>query len=163
MTAAKEIRLELFADYFQFYIQDEKAEGDLSNSWTNEAVDLLLATTEGTIGIGTVRNMTVPVTIKIFETEPPVRDDAEHIIDQINECDIQISSGKIVIAGCTDYFPDAVRMELSNGTYRTRIYYGNLDKITEDGLDGEDFYEIHLWPTREKQNVQVVKTRQTGR
>ncbi len=26
-------RLNLFADYFQFYLQDESAEGDLSDSW----------------------------------------------------------------------------------------------------------------------------------
>jgi len=51
----------LFADYFQFYLQDESAGGDLSNSWTQEAVDRLLAVAPGTLGVGTVRNMNVPV------------------------------------------------------------------------------------------------------
>jgi hypothetical protein len=40
----------LFADYFKFYLQDESADGDLSNSWTQEAVDRLLAVAPGTIG-----------------------------------------------------------------------------------------------------------------
>ena len=39
-------KLDLFADYFQLYIQDEKVAGNLSDSWTQESVDMLLATTE---------------------------------------------------------------------------------------------------------------------
>jgi hypothetical protein len=163
MTATNEIKLELFADYFQFYIQDEKVEGDLSDSWTTEAVELLLATTDGTIGVGTVRNMDVPVTIKTFEIEPPLLTDNENTIGQINECDIEVRSGKIVIAGCTDYFPDAKRIELKNGIYRARIYYGNLDKLSEDGLEGEDFYEIHLWQTDKKQYLKTIKGRHASR
>lgn len=45
----EEIKLEIFADYYQFYIQDEKADGNLSDKWTQKAVNILLATTEGTI------------------------------------------------------------------------------------------------------------------
>ena len=47
-------------------------DGDLSDKWTTETVEQLLATTDGTIGVGTVRNMDVPVTIKTFETEPTI-------------------------------------------------------------------------------------------
>jgi hypothetical protein len=57
---AQRFEFKLFADYFQFYLQDERAGGDLSESWTQEAVDRLLATAPGTIGVGTVRNMDVP-------------------------------------------------------------------------------------------------------
>jgi hypothetical protein len=40
----KQFKLKLFADYYyQFYLQDEKAKGDLSESWTNEATANLLA------------------------------------------------------------------------------------------------------------------------
>jgi len=163
MTARNEIKLELFADYFQFYIQDENADGHLSDKWTTEAVEILLATTVGTIGIGTVRNMDVPVTVKTFDKEPPFMTDEENVIGQINECDIDVSSGKIAISGCTDYFPDAKRIELKNGIYRARIYYGNLEKISEDGLDGEDFYEVHLWKTDKKQDLKIVKARKASR
>jgi hypothetical protein len=163
MTATNEIKLELLADYFQFYIQDEKVDGDLSDSWTTEAVELLLATTDGTIGVGTVRNMDVRVIIKTFEIEPPFSTDNENTIGQINECDIEVSSGRIVIAGCTDYFPYAKRIELKNGIYRARIYYGNLDKLSEDGLDGDDFYEIHLWQTDKKQDLKIIKDRHASR
>jgi hypothetical protein len=158
-----QIRLELFADYFQFYLQDEAVEGDLSNSWTDEAVDILLAATTGTIGVGTVRNMDVPVTLKTYETQPELLSDPENTIGQINECDIELSSGKLVIAGCTDYFPEAKRIDLDKGIYRARIYYGNLDTLTEDGLDGDDFYEIHLWKTDFKQELKVMKNRNASR
>ena len=57
----KSFELALFADYFQFYIQDEAAKGDLSEAWSEEATDRLLAIAPGTIGIGTVRNMEVPI------------------------------------------------------------------------------------------------------
>ena len=57
--ATQRHHLELFADYHQFYLQDEVADGNLGDSWTPEATDRLLAITEGTIGVGTLRNMKV--------------------------------------------------------------------------------------------------------
>src|SRR5262245_38672877 len=63
----KSAELSLFADYFQFYIQDEAVVGDLSQSWGEEATSRLLAIAPGTIGIGTVRNMDVPVVIEIHD------------------------------------------------------------------------------------------------
>jgi hypothetical protein len=161
MDPIQELTLELFTDYFQFYIQDEQAVGDLGDDWTDEAVDRLLATTAGTIGIGTMRNMDAPVSVKLFELEPFIaeRDD----IGQVNECDLEITSGKAVIAGCTDYFPDAQRMNLTNGIYRARIYYSNLGKVNENGLDGEDYYEVQLWLTNEKQAPNVLVARNSSR
>src|SRR5262249_42222222 len=111
---------DLFADYHQFYLQDETVDGDLSDSWTREATDRLLVVTNGTIGIGTVRNMTVPVDIEVFDTEPK---DSFDDWDQVNECSIEVNSGHMVIAGCTDYFRDAARIKVAPGMYRARIYY----------------------------------------
>ncbi|GGH83100.1 hypothetical protein GCM10011379_57980 [Filimonas zeae] len=56
--------------------------------------------------------------------------------------------------------PDAERIELENGIYRARIYYVNLDTLSEDELDGDDFYEIHLWKTDKKQELSIIKSRQ---
>ncbi|MBX2901168.1 MAG: hypothetical protein KF775_16050 [Cyclobacteriaceae bacterium] len=154
----KEIKTDLFADYFQFYIQDEQTDGDLSNSWTQEAVDRFLALAPGTIGIGTVRNMDVPVTVKLFDREPEI-DNGLESVEQINECDIETTSDKLVLAGCTEYFPDALRIEVNKGIYRARIYYGNLDKLSENGLEGDDYYEIHLWPTNKLTDLKVIKSK----
>lgn len=145
----------LFADYFQFYLQDELADGDLSNSWDQRAVHRLLAVAPGTIAVGTVRNMDVPVTMEIHD-RAPTDDPADW--DQINECSVDVASGRIVIAGCTDYFPDAARVTVEPGCYRARIYYGTLDSLSEDGLDGDDRYRIVLWlaPPRE---LEILKQR----
>lgn len=154
----KKIKTELFADYFQFYLQDEKVSGDLSNAWNDDAVNRLLAIAPGTIGIGTVRNMDVPVSINIFDNRPALSNDLRNI-QHIVECDIETKSNRIVIAGCTEYYPKAMRIELEKGIYRSRIYYGNLDRLSDDGLDGEDFYEIHLWRTENRNDIKIIKNK----
>ncbi|MBL8168224.1 MAG: hypothetical protein JNJ50_08730 [Acidobacteria bacterium] len=137
-------KYEIFADYFQFYLQDEDVDGNLSDSWTKEAVDNLLALAPGTIGIGTARNMTVPVTVEILDSALD-KDDLS-IWDQVNECSIEVGSGRIVIAGCTDYFPEAARISVTPGMYRARIYYGNLESLRNYGSEGDDHYKVVLWP-----------------
>src|SRR4051812_15784647 len=143
----------LFADYFQFYLQDENADGDLSDSWNEQAVKDLLALAPGTIGIGTVRNMDVPVEVEIRDSAP---ENNLEKWDHVMECGIEIPSGKIVVAGCTDYFPDSARISVNSGNYRARIYYGDLDSLSEDGLDGSDHYKVALWPS-DIMDVRVIK------
>ena len=135
--------LVLFADYHQFYIQDENVDGNLSNAWTDEAVARLLALAPGTVGIGTVRNVDVPVTIAVLEREPSF--DAEQF-NHVVECSIAVESGSIVAAGCTDYFPDAVRIKIASGSYRARVSFEGLDSLSADGLEGNDQYHLELWP-----------------
>jgi hypothetical protein len=135
--------LRLFADYHQFYIQDESVDGNLADAWTDDAVKRLLAVAPGTVGIGTVRNVDVPVTISIFEREPVF--DPEKF-DQVVECSVAVESGSIVAAGCTDYFPDAMRIKIPSGSYRVRAGFQGLDSVSADGLDGNDQYHLQLWP-----------------
>jgi len=134
----------LSADYFQFYIQDETAEGDLSEAWTEDAVNRLLAVAPGTVGIGTVRNMDVPVTVEVLAGEPELDLSAwQHVV----ECSLEVKSSNLVIAGCTDYFPEAARIEIEPGNYRVRACFTGLDSLSEDGLDGNDRYHLQLWPS----------------
>lgn len=120
----------LFADYFQFYLQDEAAKGDLSESWTEEAVNRLLAVAPGTVGIGTVRNMDVPVSVEVLAVEPALDLKAwQHVV----ECSLEVTSPRLVIAGCTDYFPDAARIQVEPGSYRVRACFAELDSLSEDG------------------------------
>ena len=134
----------IFTDFFQFYIQDELAPGINGESWTPEAMKISLAVEKNTVGIGTVRNMDAPVGIEIHEAVPKGNDNGwDHIV----ECGIDLPSGRLVIAGCSDYFPDAERIELPKGQYRVRVYYGGLNRVSEDGFDGDDHYLIKLWPS----------------
>lgn len=132
----------LFADYFQFYLQEESVDGNLGDSWTDEAVARLLAVAPGTVGVGTVRNMDVPVTVELLDDVP---DSDLDKWDHVAECSLEVSSGRIVIAGCTDYFPAASRIEVEPGVYRVRVSYGSLDTLSADGLDGDDRYRVQMW------------------
>ena len=143
----------LFADYFQFYLQDEEAAGDLSDSWTPQATSDLLAVNVGVVGVGTVRNMDVSVALEVRDESP--NDDLASW-DHVAQCGINLPSGRMVVAGCTDYFPDALRIPVEPGYYRVRIFYGNLDSLSEDGLDGEDHYRVVLWPGEPTEPI-VVK------
>jgi len=143
MATTLKQHFELFADYHQFYLQDESVKGDLSESWTLDATGRLLAIAPGTIGVGTARNMTVPVDVEVRVAEPVENFDDW---DQVNDCSIEISSGRIVVAGCSDYFPDAARIEVSPAVYRARVFYGKLASLSDDGLNGQDHYRVVLWP-----------------
>ncbi|HSS49401.1 MAG TPA: hypothetical protein VLX28_10675 [Thermoanaerobaculia bacterium] len=138
-----EYHYELFADHHQFSLEDEGAKGDLSTSWTPEAVAKLLALAPGVIGVGTVRAMTVPVTVEVRAAEPAVEGSDW---DQVNEASLEVKSGRIVVLGGTDYLPGAARIPVSPGWYRARLYYGGLNTLSADGLKGKDHYKVVLWP-----------------
>lgn len=152
-------QFQLFADYYQFYIQDDDASfGDLADAWNEEAVARLLAVAPHVIGVGTVRNTTVPVTVEIHDARPEIDFAAW---EQVNLASLVVGSGRIVVAGCTDYLPDAARLDLAAGTYEVLVCYAGLDSLREDGLEGDDRYHLFFYPGRELP-PQVLKSRSDG-
>src|SRR6266850_827574 len=140
----REFRYEIFADYHQFYLQDDdQSKGDLSEAWTKEATERLLAVAPHVIGVGTVRNMTVPVSISVHDSRPKIR---EEEWDQITTASLKIDTGRIVVAGCTDYFPEAARIDVKPGVYEAIVCYGKLNSLSADGFEGDDLYCVHLFP-----------------
>jgi len=140
---------DVFADYFQFYVEDEAKPpiDDPGNIWNEQAIADLLATGPGYISVGTVRNMTVPVTIEIH----PALSEDDHMrllesADHVVECSLEITSQRIVVMGCTDYYPDAPRIPITSGIYQVRIYYSGLNTLRENGLEGDDEYRVVLFP-----------------
>ncbi|MFC0682945.1 hypothetical protein ACFFGH_34385 [Lysobacter korlensis] len=138
--------LELFADYNQFYLQDEPASGDLSDAWTDEAVERLLALAPGTVGVGTASNGNVPVAVEVLEGAPA---QSFQPYDQVTECSLEVAHGPLVVAGCTEYFPEAARILLAPGVYRVRVSYC---------LSGEERYLVQLWQAPRIEAL-VVKAR----
>ena len=138
----KTYQLELFADYFQFYFQDDNSDyGDLSEAWTEDATKQLIAISDRVVGVGTVRDTEVQVYVKI-DNQLPELDSSQW--DKINRAEIYIETGRIVFAGCTDYFPDATRIEVTPGIYDVVIGYKDLYSVSADGLEGNDSYHIYL-------------------
>ena len=97
--------------------------------------------------------MTVPVVVEVHDSEPS-HDLAEW--DHVTECSIDVPSGRLAILGCTDYLPDAARIQIPAGCYRVRVLHGGLGTLSEDGLEGDDHYKVVLW-RGSPQDVTVVK------
>ena len=151
----------VFADYFQIYLEDENAESDFSDAWTVEAIERLLALnpkTPDAIAIGTARNMSVPLIVRVLSCEPDVLDLTAW--DQVNECSLDLSSGTLVICGCTEYRQDANRISVNPDVYRVRLHYGKLESLRGNGLQGDDHYLAVLWPSPRRKS-EVLKQRHT--
>ena len=136
------IELTIFADYHQFYIQDDDDRfGDLSEAWTEEATKNLLAVSDRVVGIGTVRNSDVAVVLETCGELPELAPDQW---DRINKTALECETGRLVVAGCTDYFPDAFRLEVEPGTYDLLVGYRNLDAVSPNALEGDDSYHLFI-------------------
>ncbi|MDQ8754941.1 hypothetical protein RCO27_01750 [Sphingosinicella sp. LHD-64] len=145
--------LEVFADYFQFYVCDEARNTDTGEVWDHGTVDRMLATGPDLIAIGTARNMGVPVLLEIHATPPADDFDAW---ERVIECSFAAPSGTIVVAGCTEYYPDCPRFSVEPGDYAARISYAGLTDLSENGLEGNDRYRVQLWPGK-RPEVTVIK------
>lgn len=94
------------------------------------------------IAVLTARNMDVPVTVRHLDAYP--QDTVVESWDQIVECGINLRSGTLVVFG-NEYFPTSPRMHLGAGRYGVQVCWGNLDSLSEDGLDGDDHYHVSIW------------------
>lgn len=153
MTVLHSAQFEIFADYFQFYLQDEAADEDWGAFWTDETVERMLAVGQCTVGIATARSMNVPVVVSVHDAKPEIDFDEWELV---NECSFGVRSGRVMVIGCTEEAPqETARFALAPGPYRLRVSYAGLDSLSEDGLDGDDFYRLQIWaaPLAETETV----------
>jgi hypothetical protein len=143
VTTMRLYQFDLFADYHQFYLIDDWATFDFSAAWTEATSAQMLATIRGGLAVGTGRNSTVPVAIEIHDAEPLA---VESGYDRINATQLHISSGKLVVMGCSDLYDDAARIDVRPGIYEVRVYYWDLDSVSMSDLEGTDHYKVVLWP-----------------
>lgn len=134
--------LKIFADYFQFYIQDAATEENFAEGWTDETVAAMFVSKNTALAIGTARNMDVPVRLEIHDGQP----DEPNRWERQNSAALAINSGRLQVIGCTDYGPDAFVTPIAPGNYLVRVSYFGLETLSEDGLNGDDRYLIQMWP-----------------
>ena len=137
-------QFELFADYFQLYLMDEAADDDTSEIWTDQALGAKLAVSENTLAIGTFRNVDVNFEVQVLAHEPTIDLDEW---DHVSLGHVKFPSGKFAVFGCTDYLPDAKRIELPKGQYSALSLARGLDSIEKEWEDADDFYKVILWPS----------------
>jgi hypothetical protein len=133
----------IFADYFQFVVQDEGSDDDFARIWTPEALAAQTAFGRSSLCPGTLRNVEVPVEIVVTESEPEIGLDG---VDHAVEGSLTLPSGQVVVMGCTQYFPDAPRFHVQPGTYRALAVMIGIGSIKNEWEPADDKYVVYLWP-----------------
>jgi hypothetical protein len=136
---------EIYADCYQFHIQDVSADAD-QLGWSDEALARQLAVAPGVVGIGTALNDMVAVSLDFIDVPPPLSLDCwDHVV----ECSMSVQSGRILAAGWLGDSPDATQIEVRPDTYRVRVNYSVLDSGSETGFKEKGRYLLQLWPDSE--------------
>lgn len=146
-------RFNINAEYFQFVLMDEASQDDFSEIWTKEAFARLLAVAEDAICPGTIRNVEVPVEVVVVDGRPEIDTSA---CDHIVEASLSIPSGRLVVMGCTDYLPDAPRVEVSPGIYEALYVIRGVQTITTEWDPADDLYTVYLWKG-ERRSPKLIK------
>lgn len=135
----------LFAELHQFYIQDADVEEDIPAYWDANSRDALLMVGDRIIGVGTARELDVPVTVSIIAKEPEDEDLSQW--DHVTECSLNLPSGKLVVTSPTETIYEANKIDVTPGNYAVRVYHADLDDVDHEGFEGGDFYRVVLWPS----------------
>ena len=146
----RQFDLVVFADYHQFYIWD----GGMTPrapDYSDDDVERMVKVAPNVVVIMPVRNMDVPVQLRLHNAEPRV-DLAGW--DHVVECSLGLPTGRLQVYECTG----SAKLDTSvePGTYCVRAMYSGLDTLSVDGLEGDDRYVVELWPG-EQRAVETIK------
>lgn len=156
--------LHIFADNFQFQLQDQIEDCDYPEYWNDALLTQLFVSGNRIVGIGTVRDLDINVTLEIY-AEPMDEKEIDEEPD-LSNCDhaaqtnIELPSGKLLITGCTTDYEETIKIDLPARNYRLRIFWEQLDTIDELGFEGEDHYLIQLWPDTHFEELVLKEWRQ---
>lgn len=156
---------QIFADYHQIYLEDSQVQVGAGEDSAERvtAIDALVAqllskeaearhvgVAPGVVCVLTARTATVPLTVEV-RFHPPSDDWGGW--DRVVEASLDLPSGCLMIHGVSDYLASAPRMQVDPGTYRARVYFGGLDTLSPDELEGADYYRVVLWPAPAEEPV----------
>jgi hypothetical protein len=133
-------RLEIMPDYFQFYLWDSVTR-KAPEVWTDDDVNNRAKVDDGVVVICPIRNMPVPVEISIWDSEPHfLLAEWQHVV----EAPLKLQKDLLEIHECLG--EALAHFTIPAGDYSVRALYRGLDTLSEDGLEGKDFYEVQVWP-----------------
>ena len=140
MQPIHRVQLQVFADYHQFYLVDGGLPWAAPEDWSDADLQNGAKVAESVMVICPARNMSVPVEVSTFATQPPI-ELAAH--DHVVEASLSLPTGLLQLSQCTG--PDLLRLSLEAGDYRVRAMFAGLSTIEEDGLEGRDTYTVQVW------------------
>ena len=131
---------EIFADYHQILL---KAYAELLAPVTLTPEDcrhrILVA--PGVVTLMPERNMDVFVSVELTSIAPP---EAFDVFDHVAEASLDLSSGCLVVDDL--HGTTCCEIEVAPGIHRVRFAGRGFATLSQDRLDGEDRYEVTLWP-----------------
>ena len=151
----KHYSFQIFADYNQILLHDDSCEGDLSGLWNGKTYEQMIVTSSNSLSISTARNVDLPVEIVICDDKPlATYEKWDHIV----QCSLKVTSGSLVVRGVSDYLQNAARISLESGQYTVWVFYGGLNTVSNDCLEGEDHYKIILWRSNIIASFELLKS-----
>jgi hypothetical protein len=149
--------LKVFADYHQFYLWDAGVNPSAPEDYSDEDVRLMVKVAPNVVVVQPVRNMEVPVELRLYEREPPLDESG---FDHVVECSVDLPTGRLQLHECTG--GPVLDLVVKPGHYQVRALFSGLGSLSEDGLDGEDLYALVVWPAPPKP-LRVLKQWQSSR
>jgi hypothetical protein len=92
----RKLDFEIYADYNQFYLEDENSPHETGDIWTKETIEQMIAVREKLIAVGTARYREVPVTIEFHDSEPVLEPET---YSRLNQSSLEVPSNKLILSG----------------------------------------------------------------
>ncbi len=142
----------LFADTFQFWIQDGETDDVLPVHWEPEDEDNMALVANRVIAVRTARELDVPISLEVMDA-PPRDDEPLEDWDHVVQCTLDVESGKLLITATSEDLYSAQNVLVTPGLYGLRIYFGALDQIDSEGFEGDDYYKVKVWYVGQEDEV----------
>ena len=151
MHLLREADVEVFADYHQFYVWDAGMGLVAPEDWSEQDVTNRAKMAEHVLVVCPVRNMTVPVRITLHAGEPAF--DLSNY-DHAVRASVTLPTGQLQVHECTG--GEVLTWKVEPGTYCALVLFTGLGTLSSDGLEGQDAYQVALWPG-DPMSLQVVR------
>ena len=96
------------------------------------------------LGVGTDTNGEVPVTVEVLDAEPTL---SLNGWDHVAEASLELSRGRLTIAGCPDIDVPIATISLGLGWFRVRIFSAGLSDQPPEVEYSGDRYLAQVWPS----------------
>ena len=127
----------IFADYNQFFLLDDGAQPAFPEIIPQLAIDQRFQIAPNLVAVYTAATTDVSVSVSISESEPMLNLEAWSYVVR---CPIAAPSGRLALAGCTDYLPNCPRIEVPIGNCGLLVCGRGF------GEGEREEYLLQIWP-----------------